>query len=124
MWKFLTGILFPEQKLVLIQSYKISKKKEEQNREFTHVFLIFGCFSSDKFWLLTCKFSSDRCCEDFEILRGDLQGLTDTMAFLKSLSGLSGNASKNAEVQSRERTAASVLFDWEVLIFQSFLLFL
>jgi hypothetical protein len=48
----------------------------------------------------------------------------NTMDFLKSLSGLSGNASKNAEVQSREKTAASVLFDWEVLIFQSFLLFL
>ncbi|KAK1611773.1 hypothetical protein QYE76_035446 [Lolium multiflorum] len=57
--------------------------------------------------------SAESCCEDFEILHGDLQGLTDTMTFLKSLSGLAGSEFKNSEVQSRERTAASVLFDWE-----------
>ncbi|KAF7097436.1 hypothetical protein CFC21_099253 [Triticum aestivum] len=57
--------------------------------------------------------TAESCCEDFEILHGDLQGLTDTMAFLKSLSGLTGNELKDSEVQSRERTAASVLFDWE-----------
>ncbi|XP_051199033.1 L-arabinokinase [Lolium perenne] len=57
--------------------------------------------------------SAESCCEDFEILHGDLQGLTDTMKFLKSLSGLAGSEFKNSEVQSRERTAASVLFDWE-----------
>uniref|UniRef100_A0ACD5UIC4 Uncharacterized protein n=1 Tax=Avena sativa TaxID=4498 RepID=A0ACD5UIC4_AVESA len=57
--------------------------------------------------------STESCCEEFEILHGDLQGLTDTMAFLKSLSGLTENEFKNSEAQSRERTAASVLFDWE-----------
>ncbi|KAM0821317.1 hypothetical protein ACQ4PT_072325 [Festuca glaucescens] len=57
--------------------------------------------------------SAESCCEDFEILHGDLQGLTDTMTFLKSLSELAGSEFKNSEVQSRERTAASVLFDWE-----------
>uniref|UniRef100_A0A453NA86 Galactokinase N-terminal domain-containing protein n=1 Tax=Aegilops tauschii subsp. strangulata TaxID=200361 RepID=A0A453NA86_AEGTS len=51
--------------------------------------------------------------EDFEILHGDMQGLTDTMAFLTSLSGLVGNDPRIPEKQSRERTAASVLFDLE-----------
>ena len=56
-----------------------------------------------------------RSFEDFEILHGDMQGLTDTMSFLKSLSGLAGNDPRSPEKQTRERTAASVLFDWEVL---------
>ena len=43
-----------------------------------------------------------------------MQGLTDTMAFLTSLSGLVGNDPRIPEKQSRERTAASVLFDLEV----------
>ncbi|KAL5208229.1 hypothetical protein ABZP36_032664 [Zizania latifolia] len=55
--------------------------------------------------------------EDFEILHGDMQGLTDTMAFLTSLSGLVGNDPRSPEKQSRERVAASVLFDWEEEIF-------
>ncbi|KQK17416.1 hypothetical protein BRADI_1g34327v3 [Brachypodium distachyon] len=59
------------------------------------------------------KEKAPSCYEDFEILHGDLQGLTDTMAFLKSLSGLTGNELKSFEMQSRERIAASVLFDWE-----------
>jgi hypothetical protein len=56
-----------------------------------------------------------RSFEDFEILHGDMQGLTDTMSFLKSLSGLVGNDLRSPEKQTRERAAASVLFDWEVL---------
>ncbi|KAM0890914.1 hypothetical protein ACQ4PT_026699 [Festuca glaucescens] len=55
--------------------------------------------------------------EDFEILHGDMQGLTDTMAFLTSLSGLVGNDPRSPEKQSRERTAASVLFDLEEEIY-------
>ncbi|KAG8069726.1 hypothetical protein GUJ93_ZPchr0006g42318 [Zizania palustris] len=51
--------------------------------------------------------------EDFKILHGDMQGLTDTMAFLTSLSGLVGNDQRSPEKQSRERVAASILFDWE-----------
>jgi L-arabinokinase len=41
-------------------------------------------------------------------------GLTDTMSFLKSLSGLVENDTRTPEKQPRERAAASVLFDWEV----------
>ncbi|RLN09684.1 L-arabinokinase [Panicum miliaceum] len=57
--------------------------------------------------------SAESLFEDFEILHGDMQGLTDTMSFLKSLSGLAGNDPRSPEKQTRERTAASVLFDWE-----------
>ncbi|KAL6873876.1 hypothetical protein ACP4OV_013958 [Aristida adscensionis] len=60
---------------------------------------------------------AESCFEDFEILHGDLQGLTDTMDFLKSLSGLNENDFKSPEKQPRERTAASVLFDWEEEIY-------
>ncbi|CAN6220188.1 unnamed protein product [Urochloa humidicola] len=55
--------------------------------------------------------------EDFEILHGDLQGLTDTMDFLKSLSELNENNLESPEKQQQERTAASVLFDWEKEIY-------
>ncbi|RLM55829.1 L-arabinokinase-like isoform X1 [Panicum miliaceum] len=58
-----------------------------------------------------------RCFEDFEILHGDLQGLTDTMDFLKSLSELNRNNLESSEKQYQERTAASVLFDWEKEIY-------
>ncbi|CAL5049709.1 unnamed protein product [Urochloa decumbens] len=57
------------------------------------------------------------CFEDFEILHGDLQGLTDTMDFLKSLSELNGNNLESPEKQHTEKTAASVLFDWEKEIY-------
>ncbi|GJM90184.1 hypothetical protein PR202_ga06441 [Eleusine coracana subsp. coracana] len=57
--------------------------------------------------------SAESSFEDFEILHGDMQGLTDTMSFLKSLSGLVGNDPRSSEKQPRERAAASVLFDWE-----------
>ncbi|KAJ1260746.1 hypothetical protein BS78_10G255900 [Paspalum vaginatum] len=61
----------------------------------------------------TNESAASRCFEDFEVLHGDLQGLTDTMDFLKSLSELNRNDLKSSEKQHRERTAASVLFDWE-----------
>ena len=71
-------------------------------------------FFNGGFCYLNRRFDFGRCFEDFEILHGDLQGLTDTMAFLKGLSGLDGNDLKIPEKQPREKTAAAVLFDWEV----------
>ncbi|XP_022136808.1 L-arabinokinase-like isoform X2 [Momordica charantia] len=57
--------------------------------------------------------------EDFDVVHGDVQGLSDTMSFLKSLAELgtvyeSGNAEKR---QMRERKAAAGLFNWEEDIF-------
>jgi len=68
-----------------------------------------------------------RCIEDFEILHGEMHGLSDTVGFLKSLSGLdhAADSRKNSEKpQLRERTAAAALFNWEVwnLIIRSCLL--
>lgn len=62
----------------------------------------------------------DLCTEDFEILHGDLQGLSDTMNFLTSLAGLdtayvSGNNTEKRQL--RERMAAAGLFNWEEDIF-------
>lgn len=60
------------------------------------------------------------CTEDFEILHGDLQGLSDTMGFLKSLAQLdtTNDSGKNTEKRKmRERMAAGGLFDWEEEIF-------
>ncbi|KAJ6819094.1 L-arabinokinase isoform X1 [Iris pallida] len=54
--------------------------------------------------------------ENFDILHGELHGLPDTIAFLKSLAGLDQgrHSEKNAEKrQIRERTAAAALFNWE-----------
>ncbi|KAL8106975.1 L-arabinokinase-like [Apium graveolens] len=54
--------------------------------------------------------------QDFEILHGDLLGLSDTMSFLKSLAKLNTlhDSGKNAEKrQMRERMAAANLFNWE-----------
>nr|CAB3471359.1 unnamed protein product [Digitaria exilis] len=65
----------------------------------------------------TKETAASGCVEDFEILHGDLQGLTDTMDFLKSLSELNGNNLDSLEKQHQERTAASVLFDWEKEIY-------
>uniref|UniRef100_A0A0D9WTU1 GHMP kinase N-terminal domain-containing protein n=1 Tax=Leersia perrieri TaxID=77586 RepID=A0A0D9WTU1_9ORYZ len=59
------------------------------------------------------KENTESCFEDFEILHGDLQGLPDTMTFLKSLSELNKNELNSHEKQPRERIAASMLFDWE-----------
>ncbi|XP_019417379.1 PREDICTED: L-arabinokinase-like [Lupinus angustifolius] len=49
--------------------------------------------------------------QDFEILHGDVQGLPDTVDFLKSLSEL------NEKQKIRERKAAANLFNWEEEIF-------
>ncbi|XP_010263341.1 PREDICTED: L-arabinokinase-like [Nelumbo nucifera] len=60
------------------------------------------------------------CTEDFEILHGDLHGLSDTMNFLKSLAELDTihDSGKNTEKRRmRERLAASTLFNWEEDIF-------
>ncbi|CAA0814952.1 L-arabinokinase [Striga hermonthica] len=54
--------------------------------------------------------------EDFEILHGDVMGLSDTMSFLKSLSELDAalDSVKSPEKnQRRERKAAAGLFNWE-----------
>ncbi|XP_015693699.2 L-arabinokinase-like [Oryza brachyantha] len=59
------------------------------------------------------KENTESCFEDFEILHGDMQGLPDTMAFLKSLSELNQIELKSNKKQPGERIAASVLFDWE-----------
>ncbi|CAM8910165.1 unnamed protein product [Rhodiola kirilowii] len=58
--------------------------------------------------------------DDFQILHGDVQGLSDTMAFLKSLANLDDvhDPGKNVDLlQVRERKAAAKLFNWEEEIF-------
>ncbi|KAG8636480.1 L-arabinokinase isoform X2 [Manihot esculenta] len=58
--------------------------------------------------------------EDFEILHGDLQGLSDTTSFLKSLDELDAvyDSKNNTEKrQMREHKAAAGLFNWEEDIF-------
>ncbi|KAI3468448.1 hypothetical protein Pfo_025111 [Paulownia fortunei] len=58
--------------------------------------------------------------EDFEILHGDVLGLSDTVNFLKSLSELDAvlDSGKSTEKrQIRERKAAAGLFNWEEDIF-------
>ncbi|KAI9191623.1 hypothetical protein LWI28_010997 [Acer negundo] len=60
------------------------------------------------------------CTEDFEILHGDVHGLSDTKNFLKSLTELDvvSDSEKNTEKrQIRERRAAAGLFNWEGEIF-------
>ncbi|KAK8597376.1 hypothetical protein V6N13_094791 [Hibiscus sabdariffa] len=60
------------------------------------------------------------CTDDFEILHGDLQGLSDTMSFLNSLVELNNvsDSEKNSEKrQMREHKAAAGLFNWEEDIF-------
>ncbi|XP_038983785.1 L-arabinokinase-like isoform X2 [Phoenix dactylifera] len=59
------------------------------------------------------------CIENFEILHGDLHGLSDTVAFLKSLSGLDGGSDPKSpeKRQLRERIAAAALFNWEEEIY-------
>ena len=86
---------------------------------FVPLYAIYGLSKSSLLHsdtnLFTFFIFFSRSFEDFEILHGDMQGLTDTMSFLKSLSGLVGNDLRSPEKQTRERAAASVLFDWEVL---------
>ncbi|XP_059645204.1 L-arabinokinase isoform X3 [Cornus florida] len=60
--------------------------------------------------------------KDFEILDGDLQGLSDTMSFLKSLAELdtlydSGKSTEKRRM--RECIAAAGIFNWEEEIFVS-----
>ncbi|KAJ8766051.1 hypothetical protein K2173_020567 [Erythroxylum novogranatense] len=58
--------------------------------------------------------------EDFEIIHGDFQGLSDTMSFLKSLADLDTiyDSEKSTEKrQMRERKAAAALFNWEEEVF-------
>jgi L-arabinokinase len=62
-------------------------------------------------------FSTDSSTEGFEILHGDVMGLTDTMTFLNSLAELDelNDAGKNSTEKRhiRERVAAGTLFNWE-----------
>uniref|UniRef100_A0A2P2MS60 L-arabinokinase-like isoform X1 n=2 Tax=Rhizophora mucronata TaxID=61149 RepID=A0A2P2MS60_RHIMU len=54
--------------------------------------------------------------EDFQILHGDFQGLSDTMSFLKRLVALDTmyDSEKHTEkCQRREHKAAAALFNWE-----------
>ncbi|XP_038905289.1 L-arabinokinase-like [Benincasa hispida] len=57
--------------------------------------------------------------EDFDVLHGDVQGLSDTMSFLKSLAELNSvyDSGKTEKRQMRERKAAAGLFNWEEDIF-------
>ncbi|KAI0504615.1 hypothetical protein KFK09_015567 [Dendrobium nobile] len=60
------------------------------------------------------------CIANFEILHGELHGLSDTLAFLKSLSALdcgSGSGKNTGKRQLREQSAAAALFNWEEDIF-------
>ncbi|KAH6836370.1 arabinose kinase [Perilla frutescens var. hirtella] len=60
--------------------------------------------------------------DDFEILHGDVMGLSDTMSFLKSLSELDvilDSGKSTVKLQKRERKAAAGLFKWEEDIFVS-----
>lgn len=52
------------------------------------------------------------------MLHGDVQGLSDTMSFLKSLAELNSvyDSGKAEKRQMRERKAAAGLFNWEVAI--------
>ncbi|KAK1323128.1 L-arabinokinase [Acorus calamus] len=62
----------------------------------------------------------ESCIEDLEILHGELHGLSDTVAFLKSLSGLSRGIYSGLSPekrQLRDRIAAAGLFNWEEEIF-------
>ncbi|KAK1275670.1 L-arabinokinase [Acorus gramineus] len=62
----------------------------------------------------------ESCIEDLEIIHGELHGLSDTVAFLKSLSGLSRGVYSGLSAekrQLRDRIAAAGLFNWEEEIF-------
>lgn len=61
--------------------------------------------------------SSCRCIDDFEIIHGDLHGLSDTVSFLKSLVELNDayDPMRSPEKrQMREQKAAAGVFNWEV----------
>ncbi|XP_052209525.1 L-arabinokinase-like isoform X2 [Diospyros lotus] len=66
------------------------------------------------------SFHMESYTEDFDILHGDLQGLSDTMTFLKSLVELDAfyDSGKSTEKhRMRERMAAAGIFNWEEEIF-------
>lgn len=75
---------------------------------YQHNFLV--CFIIENKLPLTLLLYTFRAIEDFDILHGDVQGLPDTVAFLKSLSEL------DEKHKRRERKAAANLFNWKVLI--------
>lgn len=61
-----------------------------------------------------------RCTDDFDILQGDVQGLSDTWTFLKSLAKLDAVHDPENSMEKktmRERKAAGGLFNWEVAFF-------
>ncbi|ONK68121.1 uncharacterized protein A4U43_C05F7660 [Asparagus officinalis] len=63
---------------------------------------------------------SELCVENFEILHGEVHGLSDTVAFLNTLSGLDhGTDSGKSTEKRRERNAASALFNWKEEIYVS-----
>ncbi|XP_042452816.1 L-arabinokinase-like, partial [Zingiber officinale] len=65
---------------------------------------------------MNVKILSKLCFEEFEILHGEFHGLPDTVAFIKSLSGLAKIADSSPQkCPMREHVAASALFDWEVM---------
>ncbi|XP_073000847.1 L-arabinokinase-like isoform X2 [Typha latifolia] len=54
--------------------------------------------------------------ENFEILYGELQGLSDTVAFLNSLSSLVSEAEPGKNIEKhflRDKVAAAAMFNWE-----------
>ena len=66
------------------------------------------------------SFLSPSYTEDFDILHGDLQGLSDTITFLNNLVDLDAvyDSGKNTEKHwMRERMAAAGIFNWEVTYF-------
>ncbi|KAI6680826.1 hypothetical protein NL676_034707 [Syzygium grande] len=75
-------------------------------------------YGSDNVITIELLFLNPRCPDDFEILHGDLHGLSDTVSFLKSLSEIVSEAGRDPEKrQMRERKAAAGLFNWEEEIF-------
>lgn len=63
----------------------------------------------------------NRCIGGFEILHGDVQGLPDTIAFLRSLAALVNvvDAGVNTEKCKREHKAAARVFNWEVFFIEA-----
>lgn len=122
---FQSGMLMLRVNLVFALDHKMLKQLSQVSSRTRKKFLIslflLAIINLCAPWIFL--FISLRVCywfryiEDFEILHGDLLGLSDTMSFLKSLAELNTlyDSGKNAEKrQMRERTAAAGLFNWEV----------
>nr|CAD1823184.1 unnamed protein product [Ananas comosus var. bracteatus] len=61
-------------------------------------------------------YSEELCIENFEILHGELHGLSDTVAFLNSLSNLASEADPGKYTEKhmlRDQVAAAAFFNWE-----------